>query len=169
MLTIPQIILRAEISEYLAAIAIAKGGVFGGGTPSYLPSLIRQVRISVSRMYDLEPTEDYLRGNANYLYSLCGYFGIQASYLINSGGSIPASSSTTTYSPPIHDVYIGTSDGQTVIPLSLPSGALVRGVIKSILTLAPNQWEYVSPNINLLLGVSLSLDEQLFYEYVVPL
>ena len=168
MLTIPQIILRAEISEYLSAIAIQKNNLAGGGIPAHLPSLIRQVRINVQRMYNLEPTEDNLRGNANYLYSLCGYFGIQASNVISSGGSIPAPSSTTVYSPPIHDVYIGTFDGESVIPLSLPTGSLVRGVIKSILTLGPSEWSYTAPNITLI-GVSLSLDEQLFYEYVRPL
>ena len=168
-MTVPQIILRAEISEYLAVLAMKRGGLFGGGNPNHLPSLIYQVRKNVSRVYDLDPTNTYLTGNANYLYSLCGFFGIQASYLINSGGSIPSPTTTTLYSPPIHDVYIGTSNGQTVIPLTLPTGALVRGVIKSILTLQPSEWEYVAPNINLLNGVSLSLDEQLFYEYVIPL
>jgi len=119
-MTIPQIILRAEISEYLAVLGIKKGGLNGGGTPSHLPSLIYQVRKSVSRMYDLDPTNEYLTGNANYLFALCGGFGIRASYLINSGGVIPSTTTTTVYSPPIHDVYIGTSDGQTLIPLSLP-------------------------------------------------
>jgi hypothetical protein len=87
-MTVPQILVRAKISEYLATISIAKSGIFGGGVPSHLPMLIYQVRKSIEWMYDSDPDNDYLVGNANYLYALCGKFGLQASYLIDLGGSV---------------------------------------------------------------------------------
>jgi len=87
-MTIPNIILRAEISQYLAANALKKGGLFGGGTPAYLPSLLYQVRKNVSYMYDADPSNEYLIKVANYLYSLCGAYGVQATNLINAGGVV---------------------------------------------------------------------------------
>jgi len=169
-MTIPQIILRAEISEYLAVLGIKKGGLYGGGTPSHLPSLIYQVRKSVSRVYDLDPTNEYLVGNANYLFALCGGFGIRASYLINSGGSIPSTSGVTLYGHPVSGTYTATVDGETVLDLGLPSGALVYWAQKSIQTLVQNtEWVYASPNLTLLNGISLSASEPLNYMYVLPI
>lgn len=39
-------------------------------------------------MYDLDPTNANLVGNANYLYALCGAYGVQAGSLISGGGSV---------------------------------------------------------------------------------
>lgn len=173
-MTVPQIILRAEISEYLAVNAIYKGGIWGGGTPSYLPSLIRQVRISVSRVYDLEPSNDYLTGNANYLLTLCGKFGLYASYLISSGGSIPSPTNTLVYGYPIASSYTALADGETTFTLldadgnSLPTGTRITWVMKSIQPLSPNDYSYVYPTFELLNGISMSLDEVLSFQYVVP-
>lgn len=102
-MTIPQIIVRAKISEYLATIAIAKGGVFGGGIPAFLPMLLYQVRKSIERMYGVDPDEEHLVGNSNYLYALCGKFGLQASYLIDLGGSVAGAVADNGFRQP----YIG--------------------------------------------------------------
>ncbi len=87
-MTIPDIIIRAEISQYLAVIAITKGGLKGSGIPSHLPSLLYQVRKNVTWMWLNNPSDSNLIGVGNYLYALTGRFGLQASYLINSGGTI---------------------------------------------------------------------------------
>lgn len=109
-MTIPQIITRARISEYLSATSIVKSGLWGGGTPNYLPNLIREVRITVQRMYALNPDETNLLKIANYLYALCGGFGITAAHISGSGGtvapSVPASFT------PIPDFFV---DGTTYI------------------------------------------------------
>jgi len=168
-MTIPQILLRAEISQYLAQISIIKGGVYGGGTPAYLPSLIYQVRKSVNRVYTLDPTNSNLVKTANYLEAICGAFGVRASYLINSGGSIPATSNTTFFGAPVSGTYVATADGQSVINLGLPSGAIVWWVQKSIQTLAPTDWSWVYPDISLLNGISLSNEETLNYSYYLPI
>ncbi len=167
-MTIPDIILRAEISQYLATIAIKRGGLFGKGTPSYLPSLLYQVRKSVYRVFILDPTNDDLIGNANYLYALCGIFGVRASYLINPGGSIPVPVSNPAYSYPIQGIYTATTDGETILDLGLPAGAIVVWAEKSTSPLSPVNWSWVYPNLNLLNGTAMSPFEELSYLYVVP-
>jgi len=168
-MTIPQILLRAEISQYLAQISIIKGGVYGGGTPAYLPSLIYQVRKSVNRVYTLDPTNSNLVKTANYLEAICGAFGVRASYLINSGGSIPAASNTTFFGAPVSDTYIPSAIGETVLNLGLPLGAKVVWAQKSIQTLNPDDWSYSYPNLTLLNGIALGELEPLNYLYVLPL
>lgn len=93
-MTIQQIINIAKVSEYLSANSILRSGLFGSGTPSYLPSLIRQVRQSVERKYQEDPTDDYLIGNADYLYSLCNRFNKIAQSVTGGGGSIASQTST---------------------------------------------------------------------------
>jgi len=134
-MTIPQIILRAEISQYLAVIAIKRGGAFGGGIPANLPQLIYEVRKTVSRVYDLDPTNSTLTNTSNYLYALCGQFGLQAEYLQNTGGSIPTPSGVTLYGRPYSGTYTAVADGEYVLDLDIPSNALVYVAQKSILTL----------------------------------
>lgn len=177
MLSIPQIILRAEISQYLAVNAIQRGGLFGGGIPSHLPELLYMVRKSVARMYNLDPTEANLIGNANYLYTLCGKFGIYASYLISSGGAIPSPSGTTRYSYPYSSQYVGVSDGETSLELRdttgniLPIGTIITWVSKSTTPLPEQtiQYRYEHPNLVLLNGISMGIGEILSFQYVVPL
>ncbi len=87
-MTIPDKIVRAEISQYLAINAITKGGLNGGGIPAHLPSLIYQIRKSVEWMYAKNPSYISLLGLSDFLFAITGGFGLQASYLVNSGGSI---------------------------------------------------------------------------------
>jgi len=168
-MTIPQILLRAEISQYLAQISIIKGGVYGGGTPAYLPSLIYDVRKSVERVYTLDPTNSALIKIANYLEAICGAYWGRASFLVNTGGSIPATSNTTFFGAPVSWTYVATADGEYIINLGLPSGAIVWWAQKSIQTLAPTDWNWVYPNITLLNGISLSNEETLNYSYYLPI
>jgi hypothetical protein len=88
--TVPEIIDIAAVSQMLAANAIYKRGLFGGGIDRRLPRLLYMERSAVEYIYGLDPTEENLRNTANYVYALCGEFGLRASYLINSstGGSV---------------------------------------------------------------------------------
>ncbi len=173
-MTIPQIIIRAKISQWIAVTAIHKGGVFGGGIPSHLPSLIYQVRKSVERIQDLDPTDDYLLGNANYLYALCGRFGLQASYYINAGGSVAGVTSGVNYGIPTTSYYTAVADGETVLELTkvdgspLPSGTLIIYAVKGVTPLNPTQYGFAYPNLTLLSGISMSAEEVLSFMYVVP-
>lgn len=114
-MTIPDIIVRAKISQYLAVNAITKGGLNGGGIPSFLPLLIYEVRKNVEWMYAKNPSDSYLVGVANYLYALTGKFGLQASYLVNTGGSIAGVGTGTGAfrAPLIGVVGRGTADDPT--------------------------------------------------------
>lgn len=167
-MTIPDIIIRAKISQYLSACSIRRDGLAGGGTPAYLPNLIKQVREDVEDIYNLDPTNDYLVGVANYLYALCGGFGLQASYLINSGRSVQSSTTTTYYSYPITTSYTATSDGETAVTIPLPTGSVVWQVFKSIYQLVPSQYSYSNPTLTLLGGLELATDEVLYVTYVRP-
>lgn len=111
-MTVPDIIIRAKISQYLAVNSITKSGLSGGGTPSYLSELIYQIRKNVEWMYAKDPTDPYLVGIAKYLYAITGKFGLQASYFINSGGSIAGvGTSTGAFRPPLIGVVgRGTAD-----------------------------------------------------------
>lgn len=178
-MTIPQIIIRAKISQYLAVIAIRKGGLFGNGIPSFLPSLLYQVRKSVERMYAYSPTEENLIGNANYLYALCGKFGVQANYLINAGGIVPSGTIPTSqqYSYPLTSQYTATVDGETSLELRdvnsilLPPGSIVTWVSKAStpLPLQSVEYRYTEPNLILLNGISMGAGETLSFQYVVPI
>ncbi len=176
MLSIPQIILRAEISQYLAVIAIKKGGLFGKGTPSFLPELLYQVRKTVARMYALNPDEENLVAMANYLYKTCGIYGIRASYLISSGGVIPnPSPGTTIYSYPLSSQYIAVDDGETDMELRdinnalLPTGTIITWAEKSVVHLNPTDYVFNAPIFTLINGVSMSQNEILSFQYIVPL
>lgn len=177
MITIPQIILRAEISQFLAVIAIQKGGLFGKGTPSFLPELIYQVRKSLSRMYNLDPTEEHLVGIGNYLYKTCGIYGMRASYLINSGGVIPNPVTPTArvYSVPFSSQYIAILDGETSLVLYdinnivLPTGTIITWAEKSVPHLNPTNYTFTSPIFTLINGVSMGAGEILSFQYIVPL
>ncbi len=90
-LTIPQIIEVGKISQYLAANKNAKTVVvnYGKLPQNNLPLMIRIVREDVEYMYNNTPTDANLFANANYLYSLCGGYAVEAEYImvINNGGS----------------------------------------------------------------------------------
>ena len=90
-LTIPQIIEVGKISQYLSANKNAKTVVvnYGKLPQNNLPLMIRIVREDVEYMYNNTPTDANLFANANYLYSLCGGYAVEAEYImvINNGGS----------------------------------------------------------------------------------
>ena len=90
-LTIPQIIEVGKISQYLSANKNAKTVVvnYGKLPQNNLPLMIKIVREDIEYMFNNTPTNTTLFGNANYLYSLCGGYAVEAEYImgLNNGGS----------------------------------------------------------------------------------
>lgn len=86
MPTIHDIINIAKASQYLATVAIRRGGIWGGGIDRLLPRKLFNIRMDVEWMYGLSPSEPTLQGVANYLYALCAPFLALAQVIIAAGG-----------------------------------------------------------------------------------
>lgn len=76
-LTILEKITIAKISEFLCAVAIEKGGLYGEGIPLGLPTKIYNIRKTIEYQYDQDPDDTSLIATSNYLYGLCR-FNLQA-------------------------------------------------------------------------------------------
>ena len=100
MLTVPQKLIIAEISQYLCTNDIQKGGLYGGGIDLLLPQKIYNIRKSVENRYNADPTDDALEATSNYLLSIC-YKYLQASTIANSGGGTTESGSVQFIKSPL--------------------------------------------------------------------
>ncbi len=115
-LTVAQKIAIADISEYLATVAIEKGGVWAKGIDIELPSKIRNIKDSIEYRYNIDPSDDTLTATSNYLYALCGKFALQAQAVLLAPGTISGIIAPTTPSPYQFTVDASTSfiiDGQS--------------------------------------------------------
>ena len=81
MPTIASIVSIYPIAQYLATIDINKRGLYGGGVDLQLPEKIRNIGMSVERIYNDDPTDTTLTSTANYLYALMGKYGMQALHI----------------------------------------------------------------------------------------
>jgi hypothetical protein len=175
MPTVTEIDTIGFVAQYLASNDVSNGALFGA-IPN--PNIAEQIYLIRKPVHTRYVQEDIAGGStpsaslmqaSNYAYSWYGNYGLYALALINQGGVIPTPGGTTIYGYPISGSYVAVADGETVIDLSLPTGAIVIQVTKSILQLTTSQYSYASPNLTLLGGISLSAGEQLFYLYVVPI
>lgn len=175
-MTIANIITIAKISEYLASNDIGNSALYGAQPNPNLPAQIYLITKGVEQRYIDEgspatPSASLL-DTANYLYAFCKQYAMQAWALINSGSAIPSTSvlgGLVLYGHPISGVYTAISDGETVLNLGIPSGAIVWQASKSLVALTSSQYSYSEPNLTLLGGISLSADEPLSYSYVLPI
>lgn len=176
MPTVQEIHTIAPIAIVLASNDVANGTLFGARPNPNLPIQLELIRYAVDYRYNLEgiasgntPSAD-LTLTSNYLYSWMGSYGSKAYFLYVSGGVIPnPSGPTIIYGLPITSVYTAIADGEYIINLNLPAGAQVIFVEKSIRVLTTSQYSYTTPNLTLLGGIVMSADEELFYEYVLPI
>ena len=176
MPTVAEIINIAKISQYLASNDVSNGALFGAPLNPQLPLQLYIERKAVEYRYDYEdiaggstPSESLIL-TSNYLLSLCDKYGLYALALINGGGTTPGTGTVTgLYSYPIQGEYLATSDGETHLLISLPTGGRVVQVIKGNTPLDTADWEYDSPYLDLLNGVEMTDTEVIFYLYVVPL
>ncbi len=88
MPSIATIVSIYPVAQYLAAIDIEKRGLYGGGVDLKLPEKIRNIGMSVERIYNDDPTDSTLTATANYLYALLGKYGMQAQAITGISGSI---------------------------------------------------------------------------------
>jgi hypothetical protein len=97
-MTVATIIEIAKISQYLSLddkiTSVYKGGVKNKS----LPQIIYLVRKAVEWLNTNDPSDESLPNMANYLYTICGKFGLQAQSITGSGGTVtpttPGGSST---------------------------------------------------------------------------
>lgn len=76
------------VAQYLAALDIQKRGLYGGGVDVELPQKIRNIGLSVERIYNGNPTDTSITATANYLYALMGRYGVMAMQIPESTGYI---------------------------------------------------------------------------------
>jgi hypothetical protein len=82
MFSIPQIINIAKASLYLASTDVQKGYLY---SPRVIPESSKMIYMelkAVEWMYNLDPTNSSLTGTANYLYSICRGYNLQAQSII---------------------------------------------------------------------------------------
>lgn len=88
MPTTASIVSIYPVAQYLATIDINKRGLYGGGVDLQLPEKIRNIGMSVERVYNDDPTDTSLTTTANYLYALMGKYGMQAQAVTGIAGSV---------------------------------------------------------------------------------
>jgi hypothetical protein len=109
MLTVTEIIDVAKVAQYLAANAVGRGAMFGQQPDPMLPLKIFTERKAVEWAYGQGLDYDGLVKSANYLFSICGKYGLIAQAVIGGGSS---GGSTTT---------VG-AGATAVFPIRLTSG-----------------------------------------------
>jgi hypothetical protein len=91
-LTVAQKLNIASISEYIITNAIAKGGLYAGGIDLDLPQKIYNIRTTIQYLYEADPSDDSLQATTNYLYAMCGKFGLAAQAVLQIAGTIAGTS-----------------------------------------------------------------------------
>lgn len=86
-ISVSNIIRIAKVSQELATIDVAKGGLFGRRIAPSTPYVLYCERKAVEWLFDLDPTASSLTLTANYLYKLCRGYNLQAQN-ITGGGSV---------------------------------------------------------------------------------
>lgn len=99
--TVAQIINIAKVSQYLAQNDVAKGRLFGPRKIPMSPQILYAERKAVEWLYNLDPTNTTLTLTANYLYSLCRGYNLQAANIVNNGGGGSVSPISPTLPPPL--------------------------------------------------------------------
>jgi len=86
-LSVENIIRIAKVSQYLSAIDVANGNLFGKRIAPSTPVILYCERKAVEWLYNLDPTDSTLTGTANYLYSLCRGYNLKANS-VTGGGTV---------------------------------------------------------------------------------
>jgi len=89
--SIANIIRIAKVSQYLSKIDVAKGSLFGKRIAPNTPQILYMERKAVEWLYNLDPDDTSLTLTANYLYSLCRGYNLQAQNISGSGTVAPIS------------------------------------------------------------------------------
>lgn len=176
MPTVTDIVTKiAPIAQYLASEDIANGALFGAPVNINIAMQIYLIRKPIEWRYNIEgiaggnTPSDSLIVTANWLYAWLENYGLIAQNLIATGGVIPNQVYNSQYGLPITATYTASVDGEYILPINLPVGAVVIFAQKGAgLPLNSTQYYYINPSITLLSGI-MSASEDLTYQYVLPI
>ncbi len=117
-LTVNDILNIAKVSQYLSAIDVEKGSLFGQRIAPETPQILYNERSAVEWMYSLDPANTSLALTSNYLYSLCRGYNLQAQAILGTatGGSVAPV--TPTSIPNSYDFVVS---GSSLIPTGATS------------------------------------------------
>ena len=87
-LTVAQILDVAKVSQYLATLDIEKGKFMGKRVVPETPQILSNEIFGIEYWYNLDPSDPSLIDTANYLYSLCRGYNLQAQQISGTGGVI---------------------------------------------------------------------------------
>lgn len=112
-LSINDIINIAKVSQYLSALDVQKGSLFGRRIAPETPQILYNERKSVEWMYSNDPNNSSLPLTSNYLYSLCRGYNLQAQAILGTatGGSVAPVTPTS-----IPNAYDFVVSGSSLIP-----------------------------------------------------
>lgn len=86
-LPIATILQAAKLAQGYAAVdRTRKNFLYGGVVNDLMPEKIYLVRKSIQHQYDINPSNTTLRGTSNYLWTLCGIYGLRALNSLGMGG-----------------------------------------------------------------------------------
>lgn len=85
-MTVAQIIDIGKVSSYLASVDVANGALYGARVNPTLPLLISMETDVLEWQSIFNPGDLTLYADANYLYSLCSAYNLEANAIINGGG-----------------------------------------------------------------------------------
>lgn len=98
------------IAQYLAVEDIGRRGLDGGGVDVTLPQRIYNIGKSIQRVFDDDPTDSSLTQTTNFLYALCGKYGLQALAVAENSGVVSSVTSLTSTLPlPLDFIVSGSS------------------------------------------------------------
>ena len=91
-MTVSESIGIGTVSSYLASIDIANGALYGERLDTFLPVLLCMETDVLDWQNEFNPTDISLQQDANYLYSLCAPYNVEAEAILNenNSGSTPA-------------------------------------------------------------------------------
>lgn len=104
--SVSNIIRIAKVSQYLSKIDVAKGSLFGRRIAPNTPQILYMERKAVEWAFNLDPTDSSLTLTANYLYSLCRGYNLQAQNITGTGSIAPVNPATA---PTPYDFEVGAS------------------------------------------------------------
>lgn len=177
MPTVTDIVTKIGVmAQYLASDDIANGALYGAPVNANIATQIYLTRKPIEWRYNIEGVaggntpSDSLIAISNWFYAWLGNYGLVAQGLIALGGITPSPVANIQYGLPTTLTYTAAVDGEYVLPISLPVGAVVIFAQKGAgLPLNSTQYFYVSPNLTLVGGITMSAFEDLTYQYVLPL
>ena len=90
-MTVANTISIGKISSYLASVDIANGALYGERLDTFKPVLLAMETDILDWQNDFDPSDASLQQSANYLYSLCAPYNVEAQGIIdgNNGGTVP--------------------------------------------------------------------------------